>query len=331
MVIVSLRLVLGPSDVARITVRPALGPFAETLLAYSSLSEWHGPRTPPRLRRPGRDVRSSASARDRILASFLWLGPTVALDLFTLVGRSAQFGSSQDALLDAPRQQVAVEGEYWAGLLQHAQEIGIAERPAATAASLLAGLRDGTSTSRSALVEEMREFHARVIGDRWPLIRNQLAAEQGRLEQRLVANGVEGLLGALGDLVRFTGSAIDLPYAGVVSTCHSERALSGRGLTVIPSYFALEPQTYWPEDPAAPVMLIAPIQHLDERPTTRADVPKATGKLLGDTRAAALKAISRHTCTTSQLAATLGISVSGASQHASTLRKGCPTTASGPR
>ena len=141
---------------------------------------------------------------------------------------------------------------------------------------------------------------------------------QALLEERLLGGGVEGLLDSLGDQVRWTGQALELPRAGVF--CDSTHRLNGRGLRVVPSYFAVEPQLYWPHDTGAPVLLLVPMQRRAPLDADRA-VTRSDGQLLGRTRTAVLAEVSRGPRTTTELGVALDISISNASQHASILRE----------
>lgn len=309
----SQRLELSPADIARVRVESSLGPFAEAVLAYSQL---HGRAT----RRGAVDLRARATKRDRGMASFLWLSRNTALDLFSVVGRSSDLAAGREQLLDAERDDVAAEAEFWAQLHRRAHLRGLPSQPSALESSPLAGLRAGTEASRVLLFDEVAGFHQRLLRSQWPAARRELAAAQALLEEHLLTGGVEGLLASLGDQVRWNGQSLDLPDAGVSGLCHSTRELNGRGLRVIPSYFAVEPQAYWPQDPGAAVLLIVPTPRkapLDpDRPVARSG-----DQLLGRTRTAVLAEVSRGPCTTSELGVTLDISISGASQHASVLRR----------
>ncbi|GAB3209267.1 winged helix-turn-helix domain-containing protein [Marinactinospora endophytica] len=113
-------------------------------------------------------------------------------------------------------------------------------------------------------------------------------------------------------------STIELDY-GVDQDMH----LGGRGLLLIPAFFcATNPVTFL--DPALPPVLLYPVRHeplsflarASERQRPAGDT---LARLLGRTRAAVLRALtSEHT--TGELARSLDISLSSASEHTSLLR-----------
>ena len=308
----SQRLELGPADVARVRVEASLGPFAETVLAYSQL---HGPGTP---RRGAIDLRARATRRDRAMASFLWLNRSTAFDLFNVIDRSHDLAGSRELLLNAGEDELAAEAEFWAQMQRRARLRGLPSQTSALESSPLAGLRAAAGTSRVLLFDEIAGFHERLLRGQWSTARRQLAAAQALLEERLLGGGVEGLLDSLGDQVRWTGQALELPRAGVF--CDSTHRLNGRGLRVVPSYFAVEPQLYWPHDTGAPVLLLVPMQRRAPLDADRA-VTRSDGQLLGRTRTAVLAEVSRGPRTTTELGVALDISISNASQHASILRE----------
>ena len=303
------------ADVARVVVGPPLGPLAETLLALSAVRQ-------SRAERGGRDApRATASAeRAAALASFLWLSPSVAFDLFSLVGPAADLRTGRDALFDAPGEVVAHEAQYWVDLRREARSRRLLLPTAPLEPPGLAGLRQGSRASRQLLLAALTTVYERNLEGRWDVIGQHLAAEHRRLTRQLAHAGVEGLFNALGPDSRWVDGALELARAGI-GGCTTRHALGGRGLVVRPSYFGLQPQFYVPTDDTAPLLLIAPgPPGQATRPTSGGHRPPPPESLLGRTRTAALAVIADEPCSTSQLALRLNISISGASQHASVLR-----------
>lgn len=306
------RLEFSPADLARVRVEPSLGPFAETVLAYSQLAVANGQQV------PGGRLSSRATARDMAMASFLWLDRSTGLDLFSLVGRSLEFATGRDMLLDAVPDRIAYEAEVWVQTQRRARRRGLHVDLTILESSSFAGLRAGTVSSRKALTAELADFHRRSVQPQWSAARNHLAAAQDLLEDRLLSGGVEGLLTSLGDRVQWDGQALNLLDTSIF--CSSTIQLRGRGLRIIPSHLALEPQAYQPQDPDAAVILIVPTNVAAVGGRSRAE-RSAGGQLLGQTRTAVLAAIARQPSSTSELGAALRITVSGASQHAAVLRR----------
>lgn len=307
------RLVFSPADIARVRVEPSLGPFAETVLAYSRLI-----RSVNRQREQPHVLSARVTARDLAMASFLWLNGNTGLDLFSMLDRSFDFAAGQEMLLNAEADTVAYEAEFWAQERRLARLRGFPVDLAVLESSPFAGLRVGALASRRALSTEIADFHRRLVQPQWVSVNSHLAAARDVLEERLIAGGVEGLLSSLGDRVRWSGRALSLHDTSVL--CDSTLQLGGRGLRIVPSYLALEPQAYWPHDAAAPVLLIVPMTMTYSTGQGRRE-PAAGGQLLGRTRTAVLTAIGRRPHTTSELGSALNITISGASQHASLLRR----------
>jgi DNA-binding transcriptional ArsR family regulator len=314
-----MRLEVTPADLAGVRVGPALGPFAETLLALGVV---RSPRTPLRLHGWWEAIAPSVTGPERALASYLWLSASVGLDLFTALPPTATVSEGRAALADAAPDVLATEADTWAHTRDHARRLGLLPRPGPTDRLALAALRDGHGASRDALISTIAAFHRSGLADYWPAVDDQLAREQARLTEQLSSGGVQALVRSMGPAVRWNESSIDFQLVGVTDACVNRRSLGGRGLVVTPSFFALEPATYWPADADQPVLLIVPVALIDRAslPHT-AGTPQPGAELLGRTRAAILEAVARGPRSTSELGAELGIAVSGASQHAAVLRE----------
>lgn len=311
---------LSAADVARVRVGPLLGPLAESLLALANLT----PRTAPPVRRGlVGALRQQALDRDRALASFLWLSPSVGLDLFTPAGPTSTIDEGRDAVLGASPVVLSAELTFWASARAKAGRLGVLPVTDRRLLPDLAGLRDGNVDSVRALLVAVEKFNRRRITPSWPAIRDQLLAEQSRLGQRLARGGVESLLSGLGPRVRWSGTVLELPTGGVTGATHTiASSLGGRGLVVSPSYFAPEPAFYAPADVRLPTLLIVPVRPLGAEPlrtSSRASRPGAD--LMGPTRSAVLAALADRPRTTSELSTEVGVALSGASQHASVLRR----------
>lgn len=313
------RFQLNAVGMTRVRVGPTLGPLAESLLALGTLRV--GSAT---ARRPVvGELRQRASDGDRALASFLWVTPAIGLDLFTLAAPTATIGDGRDAVLGAAPEHVSAEMAFWFSVRARASRLRVLPTSDPRLLPDLTGLRDGATDSVRALLVAVEEFHRRHVAPVWPVIRDQLLAEQVRLGQRLAGGGVEALMTGLGPKVGWTGTAVEVPSAGI-SGAHAARTtpLGGRGLIVSPSFFATEPAVYVPADGHVPALLLVPVRSADlgrQVPSDRTARPGAD--LLGPTRSAVLAAVAGRPRTTSELSAELGIALSGASQHAAVLRR----------
>lgn len=312
------RLELTVPDLMRVRVAPSLGPLAETALAYSRLAF---PSTPVLTQNTTRHLVRQATPSDRALASYLWLRPTAGLDLFTVGNHSSSFAAGQESILEAPDHTWMTEVEGWAEIRTEARRRGLLARASSDRADAEAVLRRGDVDSWRPLLAQLQDRYRSWIRPTWPLIRDRLSAEEARLAHVAASGGLQGLAAALEPSIRWTGLNLDIPDTGISGTHTWLVRLAGRGLTIVPSFFALRPMAFTPIAPSDPVLLIVPCG-FSALPTVRPGSGAARGaELLGRTRAAVLSRVAQKPCTTSQLSHDLGIAVSGASQHTSVLRR----------
>jgi DNA-binding transcriptional ArsR family regulator len=124
----------------------------------------------------------------------------------------------------------------------------------------------------------------------------------------LLRGGVDALLTTLSPTWNWQAPVLTLPSAS-----RHDIALCGRGLLLVPSWFA--PSAMVMYRPQKSTVLVHPML-LAEEPAFSCDV---LGPLLGRTRAAVLTVL-RVPATTTVLATRAGISLAAASQHATVLR-----------
>jgi DNA-binding transcriptional ArsR family regulator len=161
------------------------------------------------------------------------------------------------------------------------------------------------------------------LAPHWPAMRAYLDAERATRARILANAGVAGLFATLHPGLSWCAPTLEV--AGPVAD-GVELELGGRGLEVVPSVFCRSGPLVLNGVPAAgPVVLVYPAVG-DVATATRLwrQTPEAVAdglsNLLGQTRAGVLTAVADG-CTTSELARRLGISMAGASQHASVLRR----------
>lgn len=171
-------------------------------------------------------------------------------------------------------------------------------------------LADGSPCARESLAEDLHRYFSSSVEPLWPRIRADAVADRALRAEMLLRGGTDALLTTLGPDWLWQPSTLHLP-----SRSTHDIALCGRGLLLVPSYFATGALImYRPEEPT---VLVYPM-HTAHRPAgTTASA--ALAPLLGRTRAAVLAAL-RDPATTTALAERLGISLAGASQHATVLR-----------
>ncbi|MEV0390481.1 hypothetical protein [Nonomuraea sp. NPDC050643] len=185
--------------------------------------------------------------------------------------------------------------------------------------SWASGLADGDTTVLRHLHDALKGYHAKALQPYWAGIRNHVRLDRKKRMEAMIDHGLEHLLATLHPGVRWTAPVLEVPYP-----VNYDLHLDGRGLTLIPSVFCWpNPITLRVQD-GAPI-LVYPVErspaeawaggHAEQGPTHALTV------LMGQTRAEVLWAIgSAPRLNTTDLARKLGISLAGASQHASILR-----------
>jgi DNA-binding transcriptional ArsR family regulator len=167
----------------------------------------------------------------------------------------------------------------------------------------------------------LSEVWRRAIAPYWERLVGHLEAECDARGRVAMAGGVQQLLATLHPRISWQSPVLTVPD-GPDEDVH----LGGRGLVLCPSVFLSHRpgMVIHPRPNDERVLLIFEIP-LDSRAAERIwgtpalEQPASLSALVGRTRAAALRVL-RVGCTTSQLADRLGISVAGASQHATVLR-----------
>jgi DNA-binding transcriptional ArsR family regulator len=217
-------------------------------------------------------------------------------DFLTPANGAADLESGIDTVLSTPRQRLHAD---------LAAAARIVPLPGWTR-----DLADGDPDALNRLGRAIRAYHAVAVAPHWPEIEAHATADRAIRGQLLLDRGVEGLLATLHPDLTWT--------AGSLVYCRSQpheytMTLDGRGLLLVPSYFAHEPMAL--DAPGRPVVLLYPTHR--EAPPARAG--RSLAALLGRTRARVLASLTTG-CTTTQLAQRVGISLASASQHAAVLR-----------
>ncbi|MEO3762999.1 helix-turn-helix domain-containing protein [Streptomyces sp. B5E4] len=170
---------------------------------------------------------------------------------------------------------------------------------------------------RGEFVRLLRAYYEAVVEPWTDHMQARLEAERTARFRGLLSGGADGMLAGLAPAMRWRAPVLEVRYPAGVDR---DLRLDGRGLTLVPSYFAADAPVSL-ADPELPPVLWYPVHH---RP---APVPPGPGHsseqrlaaLLGRARAAVLYATA-HGATTGELARTTGVSASAASRHAGTLR-----------
>jgi hypothetical protein len=179
-------------------------------------------------------------------------------------------------------------------------------------------LADGDRGAMTMLTATMRAYFEAALGASWELISGQVAAARARGARLMADSGVDQLLAGLHPTIRWDAPTLHIAYPE-----DRDIHLEGRGLVLLPSYFCRgAPVTLKADD--RPPVLVYPIDHdLDWDAQRARPAGGELTALLGPTRAAVLRAAGRHPhgATTTELARRVEVSLSSASEHASTLRR----------
>jgi len=178
----------------------------------------------------------------------------------------------------------------------------------------------GDERARQRVTAAVFEFCQVAVLPFWSRALGQMQAERDMRGRIMVTNGVGLMLDTLHSKVLWNP-----PILEVVSDTDAEVHLGGRGLILSPSMFLGGKANLLVDaesDTGPPVLVYSmpsdPRRTLDQ---WAGQEPSGTalGALVGHTRAAALQTLT-ESCTTGELAQRLGISLAGASKHATVLR-----------
>jgi DNA-binding transcriptional ArsR family regulator len=207
---------------------------------------------------------------------------------------SEGFADGLERVLSAPHDHVRAE-------------LARACRPTPWTKGLMTRDRDAWRTLEGALGAAYRAL----IGPEWARIRASFHADLAWRRTLLAQDGLGATLAGIFPGSGWNGTTleVDAPWDG-------ERGLDGRGLTLMPSAFwrgSARTQAH----PDGSLMLVYPA--LTPVPLVEDGTGEALDVLLGRTRAAVLSVLTEPR-TTTELARTLKISLSSASEHAGALR-----------
>ncbi|WP_189954824.1 ArsR family transcriptional regulator [Streptomyces roseolus] len=160
----------------------------------------------------------------------------------------------------------------------------------------------------------------------WPRITALTAADSALRAQQLLSGGMEDVLPRLNPRrVRWKSPVLEVAMA---SGLDGDLYLQGRGLLLVPSVFGVDGPVIDPDAEPQPFLTYpvgadrSPVRLLHDVlfgcPPTAS---RSLAAVLGPTRATVLMAVAnRPGCSTTELAATVGIAAASASEHAAALR-----------
>ncbi|MBL1087267.1 winged helix-turn-helix transcriptional regulator [Streptomyces actinomycinicus] len=303
----TLRIHFTAEDLARTRLASGVRPLLELGIGIRLLQERSHPVRFDAWRR-----RAAAGLRPRMLPLFDFIPALGASVGFLDMSGPEAPDAFREMLAAAPRQQIIEDLDRWAAGLRH---IPKAARQ----------LRDDPLLVRH-LASAVHEAHEFFIAPYWPKIEQLAGSDRTLRLQQLAEHGVERLLRELNP--RYITWASPVLHLTTASNRDGDVHLAGRGLLLIPSVFGAHYPAFDHPDDGQP-WITFPVRGSAHAPMAPAavtagvlsDPPASLRALLGRTRSTVLWAIAEHVgCTTTQLAALVGISPASASEHASVLR-----------
>lgn len=311
-----IRLHFTAADLCRITLAPAANALSETVLsvraalrpgprpgARDGLGRGAGPsyRPRPAARAWHRSLPGGAVARAGVLAELI--GEDGFVPDFLLQPAASGFADGLEAALATPAERLALD----LGIPEVSGWNGGLARPGRWAHELA----QGSPAAARALLDDTRRFFESSVEPLWPRIRRDALADRALRSEMLLRGGVDALLTTLGTTWRWQAPTLHLPSASSYDI-----PLCGRGLLLVPSWFATGPMVMY--RPEAATVLVYPLYDSGDAAPS-GERPEALAALLGRTRARIL-ALLRSPATTSALAERASVSLAAASQHAAVLR-----------
>ncbi|WP_406065700.1 helix-turn-helix domain-containing protein [Streptomyces sp. NBC_01077] len=308
-----IRLHFTAADLRRITLAPAADALSETVLSLRlslrpgsrTRSRPHGARVRAAARQWQQSLPGGANARAGVLAELV-TGDGFVPD-FLLQPSAHDFAEALESAASTPPERLALD----LGIPEASGWNGGLDRPGRWAHDLAQGVPAATT----ALVDDARRYFRIAVEPLWPRIRGDALTDRALRAEMLLRGGVDALLTTLGTTWNWQPPTLHLPSASSYDI-----PLCGRGLLLVPSWFATGPMVmYRPEEAT---VLVYPLYD-DGAGAGPADGsgerPEALAALLGRTRAQVL-ALLRSPATTTALAERAALSLAAASQHAGVLR-----------
>jgi DNA-binding transcriptional ArsR family regulator len=287
-------------DLARVRFAAAPAPLVETALGFAELRHHARRPIPDSWASQARQAFPVAARplRDLIPASGSWpefLDPPVA-----------ELDEGLEIVSATPRSRLR-------------DQLALSWRGPGRPSAWLRALADGDREALTTAVQALRAFYLACVAPAWPEI---AASFRGDVTERagvLASSGLGDLFGSLHpDLALRDGSLERAGRALARAGRPARLQLKGQGLQILPSMLWTGPPLFSINPPGPlPSIMIYPGRR-DFR-TGNGTRPSDLDAVLGRTRARVLRAL-RDTCSTTELAARVSISVSSASEHATALR-----------
>ncbi|SOD66788.1 DNA-binding transcriptional regulator, ArsR family [Streptomyces zhaozhouensis] len=289
----TLRVRFTGEDLGRVRLAAGADPMWETVLSVHRLRDGHAPHVYGAWRRSLRAAQVPESLR------VLIPGRGYFPDFLNPEESAWGWRAALDAVRATPGRRVASE---LSRLPRGHEEPG-----------WLRELAAGRRGALGRLADDLDRYHRVAVGGHpvWSTVRAAVDADLADRARRLASGGVDALLSGLRPAMRWEPPVLEVDYP-----VDRELRLAGRGLLLVPSFFCWRTPVML-ADPGLPPVLVYPVAH---GPMVSAD-RAALGRLLGATRARVLVRVAEGGATTGELARSIGISLSSASQHARVLRE----------
>ncbi|GAA3805484.1 winged helix-turn-helix domain-containing protein [Sphaerisporangium flaviroseum] len=288
------------ADLARTDVASGPDVMWEVVGSLQALQTGYGKKVFGQWRRQARHDLHHAGLARPVRDQLFPVAPHAAYypDLLTPVEGALGLDEALDTILSTPRRRLGTEiGRLGGGPGQGAW---------------LDDLRAARTAALAELGATMRAYHRLSVEPHWPAVRACVNSDLARRCQVLREGGVHALLDSFRPMMRWKPPVLEIPAHPSGRDIH----LNGRGLRLIPSYFThIHPLTIF--DPELPQAIAYPAEHHPNPAPTRHDA--VLDRLLGDTRAATLRAVACGS-TTSELARRIGVSLPTISHHTAILR-----------
>jgi DNA-binding transcriptional ArsR family regulator len=287
-------------DLARVRFGPAPAPLVETVMGFAEMR--HQARRPV----PG-------GWASRALRAF----PAEARPLCDLVPVPGPWPLFLDPPVTDLEEGLEIVSATSRSRLRY--DLAVAWRRPGHPPTWLKTLADGDREAVTTVVQALRAFYLSCVAPTWPEITASFRSDVADRAAVLAQRGLDGLFGLLHrDLALRDGSLERSGRALARAGLPARYQLDGQGLQILPSVLWTGPPLFAiaPPDPLVSTMVYPARRDLRVGNGTRCPDLDA---VLGRTRANALRAL-RDSCSTTELAARLGISVPSASEHATALR-----------
>lgn len=287
------------ADLARTHVASGPDVMWEVVGSLQALQTGYGKQAFGQWRRQARHDLHRAGLARQVHDRLFPVAPHAAYypDLLTPVEGALALDEALDTILSTPRRRLGTE----IGRLKGGPGQG----------AWLDDLRTARKAALAELAAILRAYHRLSVEPHWPAVRACVDSDLARRHQALREGGVHQLLDSFRPMMRWNSPVLEIPAHPSGRDVH----LGGRGLLLIPSYFThLHPNTIF--DAGLPQVITYPALH-PAATTARHDA--ALNRLLGDTRAAALRAVAAGG-TTGEVARRVGVSLPTISHHTAILR-----------